>query len=91
LELLKRYPKTKIIISPIGGNAFIFGRGNQEFSPAVLKLVEKEAIIVVATRDKINKVTCLRVDTNDTEVDKRLKGYMKVVTHYNEEVMMKVA
>lgn len=91
LELLKRYPKVKIIISPIGGNAFIFGRGNHEFSPAVLKLVEKEDIIVVATRDKINRVTCLRVDTNDAEVDKRLKGYMKVVTQYNEEVIMRVA
>jgi len=91
LELLKRYPKAKIIISPIGGNAFIFGRGNQEFSPAVLKLVEKEDIFVVATRDKINRVACLRVDTNDAEVDRRLKGYMKIVTHYNEEVIMKVA
>ena len=91
LELLRRYPKAQIIISPIGGNAFIFGRGNQEFSPAVLKLVEKEGIIVVATRDKINRVTCLRVDTNDAEVDKGLKGYMKVVTHYNEEIIMKVA
>lgn len=90
LEMLKRYPKAKIIISPIGGNAFIFGRGNQEFSPAVLKLVEKEDIFVVATRDKINRVTCLRVDTNDAEVDRRLKGYMKIVTHYNEEVIMKV-
>ena len=91
LDLLKRYPKAKIIISPIGGNAFIFGRGNQEFSPAVLKLVEKEDIFVVATRDKINRVTCLRVDTNDAEVDRKLKGYMKIVTHYNEEVIMKVA
>lgn len=91
LELLKRYPEAKIIISPIGGNAFIFGRGNQEFSPAVLKLVEKEDVIVVATRDKINRVNCLRVDTNDAEVDERLKGYMKVVTHYNEKVIMKVA
>ena len=91
LDLLKRYPKAKIIISPIGGNAFIFGRGNQEFSPAVLKLVEKEDILVVATRDKISRVTCLRVDTNDAEVDRKLKGYMKIVTHYNEEVIMKVA
>ena len=90
LDLLRDFPKAKIIISPIGGNAFIFGRGNQEFSPKVLKLVGKENIIVVATRDKISKVRCLRVDTNDIEVDRRLKGYIKVVTYYNEEVIMAV-
>jgi len=45
---------------------------------------------VVATRDKISKVDCLRVDTNDAGVDKKLKGFMRVVTHYNEEVVMEV-
>ena len=91
LELIKGYPATKIVISPIGGNAFIFGRGNQEFSPAVLKQVKREDIVVVATRDKMRGVTCLRVDTNDSEVDGMLKGFMRVVTHYNEEVLIEVA
>lgn len=90
LDQLKNFPKVRIILSPIGGNAFLLGRGNQEFSPKVLKLIGKENIIVVATRDKINKVKCLRVDTNDMEVDNMLKGYIKVVTHYNEETLMEV-
>ncbi len=59
--------------------------------PMATSLEGARRIIVVATRDKINRVTCLRVDTNDAEVDKRLKGYMKVVTHYNEEIILKVA
>lgn len=42
LDLVSKFPRAKIIISPIGGNAFIFGRGNQEFSPKVLKSVGKE-------------------------------------------------
>jgi len=90
LDLLQHHKKAKIVISPIGGNGFIFGRGNQEFSPAVLKLIEKEDIIVVATRDKINRAASLRVDTNDAAVDKKLKGFMRVVTHYNEEVVVEV-
>ncbi|MFO8143441.1 MAG: ATP-NAD kinase family protein [Dehalococcoidales bacterium] len=91
LELIGHYPRVKIIISPIGGNAFIFGRGNQEFSPAVLKRVRRDDIVVVATRDKMKGVLCLRVDTNDSEVDGKLRGFMRVVTHYNEEVLIEVA
>ena len=91
LDLIDVYPEVKIVISPIGGNAFIFGRGNQEFSPAVLKKVSKEDIIIVATRDKISKVDRLRVDTNDPRVDTKLKGFMRVVTHHNEELVMEVA
>ena len=91
LDLIKLYPGVKIIISPIGGNAFIFGRGNQEFSPAVLKQVKRDDIVVVATRNKMRGVSCLRVDTNDSEVDGKLKGFMRVITHYNEEVLIEVA
>ena len=90
LELLSNYARVKIIVSPVGGNAFIFGRGNQEFSPAVLWSVGKDNIIVIATRDKINSVWCLRVDTKDIAIDNMLKGYIKVVTHDNEEVLMPV-
>ena len=90
LNLLKNFTAAKIIISPIGGQGFIFGRGNQEFSPQVIEAVGKDSIMVVATRDKISKLQCLRVDTGDVEVDRMLKGYIKVVVHYNEEVMINI-
>ncbi|MHA1605250.1 MAG: ATP-NAD kinase family protein [Candidatus Freyarchaeota archaeon] len=90
LDLLEKFVKAKIIVSPIGGQGFIFGRGNQEFSPQVIKSIGKKNITIVATRDKISKLPCLRVSTGDPEVDDALKGYIKVVTNYNEEVMMKV-
>lgn len=89
-NLLADFGEAKIIVSPIGGQGFIFGRGNQEFSPEVIKSVGKENIIVVAARNKVNKLRCLRVDTGDLEVDEMLKGYIKVVTSYNEEVIIEV-
>ena len=90
MKLLEKFVKVKIIVSPIGGQGFIFGRGNQEFSPKVIRSVGKKNIVIVATRGKVSKLRCLRVDTGDVEVDDMLKGYIKVITNYNEETIMKV-
>ena len=90
LALINRYKKAKIIVTPIGGNGFIFGRGSKQITPTVLKLVGKENIIIVGTPDKIEKLECLRVDTGDVNVDRSLMGYIKVITGYNEEMVMEV-
>jgi len=90
LSLIEKYGKTKIIISPIGGQGFIFGRGNQEFSPDVIKYVGKENIIVVASKDKMDKLSCLRVDSGEAEVDDILRGYIKVMIDYREWRLTKV-
>ena len=90
LQLLTKYNTVKIILSPIGGQGFIFGRGNKEFTPSIIRRVGKENIIVVATRDKMSKLPFLRVDTGDSELDQLLHGYMKVTIDYNEEVVVKI-
>ena len=90
LDLIEKYKKAKIIVTPIGGNGFIFGRGSKQFTPEVLKRVGRDNIIVVGTRDKVFKLECLRVDTGNFEVDKELSGYMKVITGYKEEIIMEV-
>ena len=90
LDLLNKYPRVKAIISPIGGQGFIFGRGNQQFSPEVLKKLGKENIVVISTRDKLRNIRSLRVDTGDEDVDKMLRGYIRVIVDYQEEKVMKV-
>ncbi len=90
LDLIERYKKVKIIVTPIGGNGFIFGRGSKQFTPKVLKRVGKENIIVVGTRDKVFKLVCLRVDTGDVKVDKILSCPIKVITGNKEEMIMEV-
>lgn len=90
LDLLEKYEKAKIVVSPIGGQGFIFGRGNQEFSPEVIKSVGKDNLIIVSTKDKIVNLSCLRVDTGSAEVDAMLKGYIKVMTDYREWRMIKI-
>ena len=91
LELLDKHPKAKIIVTPIGGQGFIFGRGNQQISPNVIRKVGgKKNIIVIATWRKIRNLDVLRVDTGDEEVDSMLRSYIKVIVDYHDAVMMKV-
>ncbi len=90
LELLDTYKTAKIIISPIGGQGFIFGRGNKQFTPEVLKKIGKENIQVVSTEEKMKGLICLRVDTGNEEVDEMLRGYTKVIIGYNEELIIEI-
>ncbi|KYK30807.1 MAG: hypothetical protein AYK19_17725 [Theionarchaea archaeon DG-70-1] len=82
LEILEKETKAKIIVSPIGGQGFIFGRGNQQLSPKVIRHVGTENIIVVAAPEKVVSTPVLHVDTGDRELDKELKGEHCIVCGY---------
>lgn len=82
--------KNRIVITPIGNQGFIFGRGNQQMSPEVIRRVGKGNITVVATPTKLRATPVLRVDTGDLELDAELRGYIRVITGYARERMMKV-
>jgi predicted polyphosphate/ATP-dependent NAD kinase len=85
--------KAGIIVTPIGGQGYIFGRGNQQISPKVIETVGKNAITVVSTTGKLHRLggRPLLVDTGDRVVDDVLSGYINVVSGYNERIVYKVS
>jgi len=90
LELLDAHPQRKIIVTPIGGSGFIFGRGSKPFTPQVIQRVGVENIWIVSTREKIKALECLRVDTGDLETDQALAGYQQVIVGDHQRRMVKV-
>lgn len=76
-----------IIVSPIGGQGFIFGRGNDQISPAIIRQSDIE---VVASRQKLDDIGVLRVDTGDRSLDEQLRGWQRVRVGRVERRLMKV-
>ncbi|EMA55969.1 MULTISPECIES: ATP-NAD kinase family protein [Halococcus] len=76
-----------VVVSPIGGQGFVFGRGNQQLSPDVLRQSDVE---IVASRRKLDDIGVLRVDTGDTDLDDELRGWRKVRIGRVERRLMKV-
>jgi len=83
---------TKIIISPVGNQGFLFGRGNLQFTPQVLRKIGSKNIIIISTRFKLQNIQdqILRLDTRDPELDKKLRGYYKIYIDYDEIKICKV-
>ena len=92
LNSVKDWQNTWIIVSPIGRQGILFGRGNQQISPRIIRLVGKERIIALATKSKIRSIegNVLRVDTGEAEADRMLRGYFKVATDYREWRLMRI-
>ena len=82
----------KLVVTVTGGQGFLFGRGNQQLTPEVLRRVGKENIIILATKEKIVKLRGqpLLVDTGDAELDQYLSGYYYAICDYNETIVCKV-
>lgn len=76
----------KIVVTPIGGQGFVFGRGNQQISPEVIRKVGLNNIIVIATTNKMRSLKRLRVDTGDPGLDDELRANgLRVIIDYQAE------
>ncbi|MCT8859888.1 ATP-NAD kinase family protein [Shewanella xiamenensis] len=83
----------KLVITLIGGQGHILGRGNQQLSPELIRRLGKDNIIILATKTKLKALEGrpLIVDSGDPQLDRELCGYYKVTTGYHDYVMYQVA
>ena len=79
----------RLIITAIGGQGHIIGRGNQQITPNILRKIKRQHIQIIATKEKILSLNGrpLLVDSNDPELDKEFSGYQSVLVGYNESIL----
>jgi len=92
LKLLQKYEKVKIILSPIGAQGFILGRGNLQLSPKVIRKIGIDNIIVISTPAKLKATPVIRVDTGDKNLDNLFaeKELMMIVIGYRLSRVVKI-
>ena len=90
--------KVTLVITLIGGQGHIFGRGNQQLSPRIIRFIieqqgGKENIMIIATKAKLTALNNrpLISDTGDNELDQLLSGFMPITTGYKDQVLYPVS
>ncbi|SDL28162.1 ATP-NAD kinase family protein [Halarsenatibacter silvermanii] len=93
LNLLTEYENypAEIVVTVIGGQGFIFGRGNQQISDRVIRRVGEDSITIIATSHKLYSLpeNKMLIDTGDQKLNEQLSGYYRVITDYKTESMIK--
>jgi predicted polyphosphate/ATP-dependent NAD kinase len=82
--------KVRIVLSTIGGQGMLFGRGTQMFRPEILRKVGWENLRVVAPPEKLLGLKGLHIDTGDAEFDAAAPKHVRVVTGWNETRMVRL-
>jgi predicted polyphosphate/ATP-dependent NAD kinase len=81
--------RTVVVVSPIGGQGYVFGRGNQQLSPELIRRAGEGGLVIAASPRKLASLRGrpLVVDTGDQALDRQLAGYVRVVTGRHREVV----
>jgi predicted polyphosphate/ATP-dependent NAD kinase len=82
LDLLDQETDARIILSPIGAQGFILGRGNQQISARIVQMVGIKKIIVVATPHKLRETPLLYIDSGDPLLDREFGESIPVISGY---------
>jgi predicted polyphosphate/ATP-dependent NAD kinase len=92
LALLARHSRCKLVLSPIGAQGFVLGRGNLQLSPLALRGIGISNMIVAATPAKLSRTPMLRFDTGDRGLDTEIAalGYLSVIVGHRRHRLVKV-
>jgi len=82
LQLIPERETSRLVVSIIGAQGAVLGRGTQQVSPRVLRRIGKDQIIVVATPQKLASTPFLFIDTGDSDLDELFGEYISVISGY---------
>ncbi|MAH08901.1 MAG: hypothetical protein CL961_04460 [Euryarchaeota archaeon] len=94
IEILQQHSGNKILLlSPMGGQGFLIGRGNLQLSPTVIRLIGISSILGVATPAKLTGLSNVRIDTGDSELDQELRErkFVKMLQGYRTTRVIRVS
>ena len=91
-ELIQTYSQVKIILSIIGGQGIVLGRGNQQISPRIIELVGTANLLFISTQNKILALEGrpLRVDSGSDKLDRELSGFHKIICGYEDALLYEI-
>jgi predicted polyphosphate/ATP-dependent NAD kinase len=82
LRLVEKYPDARIILSPIGAQGFILGRGNQQISARLVRKIGIKNLIIIATPHKLAEIPYLYIDSGDAALDREFGDTIQVISGY---------
>jgi len=91
-KTMQNYEKTVIIVTVIGGQGHLFGRGNQQLSPRIIRRTGRQNIWIIASKQKLAELNPapFLVDTGDPELDQSLCGYIRIAQSSTQDVPYKI-
>jgi len=94
LDIISQHDGEKmLLLSPMGGQGFLIGRGNLQLSPKVLRLIGIENILGIATPAKLLGLNEVRIDTGDVDLDQEIRDrkYLKMLQGYRTTRVIRVS
>lgn len=81
-----------LLLSPMGGQGFLIGRGNLQLSPDVLRMIGIENILGVATPAKLIGLNAVRIDTGEVELDQvfQTKRFIKILQGFRTTRLIRI-
>ena len=81
-----------LLLSPMGGQGFLIGRGNLQLSPNVLQIIGNDNILGVATPAKLIGLSAVRIDTGDSALDEefQIKRFIKILQGFRTTRLIRI-
>jgi len=92
-DLLQKHTSCVAVVSIMGGQGHVFGRGNQQFSPRILRHLGKDNLRIISTKTKITGLNGrpLIIDSGDPDLDREWGGTLEIITGYDDALVYPLA